>query len=194
MWPHKTWHSWHSPRRHTPMKTHERTVSPPISVFPEVMSVWFNAGEIYRAAVLKDPQQLVSAAKMQSMPAVSWKSFYSSSLSETDLEQRHLVQMNEPVSLNNSFPPTEGVLGLGRGGTSSHCFICFQFLGIEMCKTCTMWWLLVFIRAQRGQQHNEQTKLEGERRYRALEELILHFMYLNPENKPELMWGLCLLI
>lgn len=49
---------------------------------------------------------------------------------KTDLEQRHLVQMNEPVSLNNSFP-MEGVWG-GLGWSTLTLFHLFSILGIEM--------------------------------------------------------------
>lgn len=113
---------------------------------------------------------------MQSMPIICWNPFILPAYLQTDLEQRHLVQMNEPVSLNNSFSPWRE-FWVGRGAEFSHCFICFQFCELK-CKMCNIWWLLVFILARQRQQHNVKMKLEEEeeekeKRYLALVELSL---------------------
>lgn len=89
--------------RHAHVSKDMHTLSYPLSVFPEVMSVQFSASEIYYTVVLKDSQQLVSATQKQNMPIICWNPFILLPHLQTDLEQRHLVQMNEPVSLNNSF-------------------------------------------------------------------------------------------
>lgn len=156
------------------------TISYPLSVFPEVMSVQFSASEIYYTVVLKDSQQLVSATQKQNMPIICWNPFILLPHLQTDLEQRHLVQMNEPVSLNNSFSSFFSLpyreFGVGRGAESSHCFICFQFWELK-CKTCSIWWLLVLKVAQQEQQHNVKTKLEEEEK-RIYLALVESFMFL----------------
>lgn len=87
----------------------------------EVTSVWFGALEVCNTVVLKDSQQMASAAQRQNMPIICWNPFIRFLYLQTDWEQCHLVQMNEPVSLNIIFLTMEG-------DPRYHLFFFFFFL------------------------------------------------------------------
>lgn len=100
------------------------------------------------------------------------------------LEQHHLVHMNEPVSLNTLFLFFYFLfIFLSRWresvvvGAFSHYFISFQFWELK-CKMCNIWWLLVFILAQRGQQNNVKMKLEDEKEISRTGGALFAFMLL----------------
>lgn len=98
----------------------------------------------------------------QNMPIIFWNPFILP-YPQTDLEQRHLVQMNEPVSLNNSlffFPHAEST-GWVEAEISHICFVCFEIWELKS-KMFNIWWLLVFKLAQQEQHHNAKTKLENQ--------------------------------
>lgn len=92
----------------------------------EVMSVWLGALEVCNTVVLKVSQQMASVAQRQNMPIISWNPFIFLLYVQTDWEQNHLVQMNEPASPNIIFlstgaPPPS----MGRIGNSLNSLIVF---------------------------------------------------------------------
>lgn len=102
---------------------HAYTLSHPPS--PLKLCQCYSVPERSTIVILKDSQQLVCAAQMQSMPIICWNPFILLLYLKTDLEQHHLVQMNEPVSLNNSFFPhgeSFGWVGVGHTHIVSSVF------------------------------------------------------------------------
>lgn len=90
----------------------------------EVMSGWFGALEVCSRVVLKNSEQMASAAQRQKMPIICWNPFILLLYLQTDWEQCHLVQMNEPVS-PLMFLSAEGPFRMGRSGNPLIVFLVY---------------------------------------------------------------------
>lgn len=126
IWSQGKWH-WQRPRRPRQARTCKqkgRTSAGVPSASLEVMSRWFGALEVCSRVALKDSQQMASAAQRQNMPIICWNPFILLLYLQTDWEQCHLVQMNEPVS-PLMFLSTEGPFPMGRGGNPHIVFLVY---------------------------------------------------------------------
>lgn len=126
IWSQGKWH-WQRPRRPKHARTCKqkgRSHAGVPSASLEVMSGWFGALEVCSRVVLKNSEQMASAAQRQKMPIICWNPFILLLYLQTDWEQCHLVQMNEPVS-PLMFLSAEGPFRMGRSGNP----LFFWFIG-----------------------------------------------------------------